>query len=221
MSNNVYKWSNVAIAMQSALGAAKTIASISKAAPGVVGSVAHGFLNGEYVYLAVDGMWQLNDAVFRVCNKADDTFQLESVSGGTGIDTTDFDVFTSGTAQKITFGNSITTAVDMNVSGGNFAQIDITTIHGNQRKTMPGLPDATTYSFNNNWDPANAGQVAMKTASRTNAKRAFKFTFGTGGPVMVFSGRVGFNGAPAGSAQDKVLSQAVITSDGDLTFYSA
>jgi hypothetical protein len=209
MSNNVYKWSNVAIAMQSALGAAKTIASITNAAPGVVGSVAHGFLNGEYVYLAVDGMWQLNDAVFRVCNKADDTFQLESVSGGTGIDTTDFDVFTSGTAQKITFGNSITTAVDMNVSGGN------------QRKTMPGLPDATTYSFNNNWDPANAGQVAMKTASRTNAKRAFKFTFGTGGPVMVFSGRVGFNGAPAGSAQDKVLSQAVITSDGDLTFYSA
>lgn len=221
MSNNVYKWSNIAIAMQSAIAATKTITGITKAAPGVLTSVAHGYSNGDYLYLAVDGMWQLNDAVFRVCNVATDTFQLEDVSGGTGIDTTDFDTFTSGTAQKLTFGNSITTATDMNVSGGNFAEIDITTIHGNQRKTMPGLPDGTKYTFNNLWDPTNAGQIAMKTASRTNAKRAFKFTFGTGGPIMVFSGRVGFNGAPAGSAQDKVTSQALLTSDGESTFYSA
>ena len=79
---SVKKWSNVAIAMQSALAAAKTITGITKAAPGVVSSTAHGYSNGDYVYLEVLGMWQLNGRVFRVCNVATDSFRLEAVSGG-------------------------------------------------------------------------------------------------------------------------------------------
>lgn len=218
---SVTKWSNVAIAMQSALAAAKTITGITNASPGVVSSTAHGYSNGDYVYLEVQGMWQLNGRVFRVCNQATDSFQLEDVSGGTGISTAAFDTFSSGTAQKITFGNSITTATDMNVGGGNFAQIDTTTIHGNQRSQIPGLPDALSFTFNNLWDPTEAGQAAMKAASDAQAKRAFKFTFGTGGKVMVFAGYVGFAGAPAGQAQDKVTSQAVITCEGSPSYYSA
>jgi hypothetical protein len=38
---------------------------------------------------------------------------------------------------------------------------------------------------------------------------------------MVFNGYVGFAGAPAGSAQDKVTTQAVITAEGTPTYYSA
>ena len=215
------KWSNVAIAMQSALATATVISGITKAAPGVVSSTAHGYANGDYVYVEVQGMWQLNGRVFRVCNQAANSYQLEAVSGGAGIDTTAFDTFSSGTAQKITFGTSITTAVDMSVSGGNFAFIDTTTIHGNQKSQIPGLPDALAATFNNLWDPTDAGQAAMKAASDAQAKRAFKFTFGTGGKVMVFAGYVGFAGAPAGSAQDKVTSQAVITCEGSPTYYSA
>lgn len=217
----VTKWSNVAIAMQSALAAAKTITAITKAAPGVVTSVAHGYSNGDFIYVEAQGMWQLNGRVFRVCNVATDTFQLEQVSGGTGLDTSAFDTFTSGTAQKITFGNSITTATDMSVGGGNYSFIDTTTVHGNQRSQIPGLPEALTFTFNNLWDPTDAGQAAMKAASDAQGKRAFKFTFGTGGKVMVFAGYVGFAGAPAGQAQDKVTSQAVITCEGSPTYYSA
>lgn len=217
----VTKWSNVAIAMQSALAAAKTITAITKAAPGVVSSTAHGYSNGDFVYLTVNGMWQLNGRVFRVASVATDTYQLEDVSGGTGISTVAFDTFTSGTAEKITFGNSITTATSMNVSGGNFAMIDTTTIHGNQKSQVPGLPDAMSMSFDNLWDPTDAGQAAMKSASDAQAKRAFKFTFGTGGKIMVFAGYVGFAGAPAGQAQDKVTSQATITCEGTPTYYSA
>ncbi len=218
---SVTKWSNVAVAMQSALAAAKTISAITKNAPGVVTSAAHGYANGDYVYLEVQGMWQLNGRVFRVAAVATDTFQLEAVSGGAGIDTSAFDTFSSGTAQKITFGTSITTAVDMSVSGGNFSFIDTTTIHGNQKSQVPSLPDAMSFTFNNLWDPTDAGQAAMKSASDAQAKRAFKFTFGTGGKIMVFAGYVGFAGAPAGSAQDKVTSQAVITCEGSPTYYSA
>ena len=94
----ITKWSNVAIAMQSALAAAKTITGITKAAPGVVTSVAHGYSNGDYVYLDILGMRQIHDRVFRVCNQAADTFQLEAVSGGAGIDTSAYDTVTSGSA---------------------------------------------------------------------------------------------------------------------------
>lgn len=217
----VTKWQNVAIAMQSALAAAKTITAITKASPGVVSSTAHGYSNGDYVKITAQGMWQINARVFRVCAVATDTFQLEDVSGGTGLSTAAFDTFTSGTAEKITFGTSITTATTMNASGGNFAMIDTTTIHANQKAQVPGLPDALSMSFDNLWDPTDAGQSAMKAASDAQAQRAFRFTFGTGGKIMAFNGYVGFAGAPAGSAQDKVTTQAVITCEGTPTYYSA
>lgn len=217
----VTKWSNVAIAMQSALGSALPISGITKAAPGVCTSSAHGLSNGDYVYMDVQGMYQLNGRVFRVCSVATNTFNLEDVSSGTGLSTAAFETFTSGNAYKITFGTSITTATSMNVSGGNFAMIDTTTIHGNQKSQIPGLPDPLSATFDNLWDPTDAGQSAMKSASDAQAKRAFKFTFGTGGKIMVFSGYVGFAGAPQGSAQDKVTTSAVITCEGTPTYYSA
>jgi hypothetical protein len=217
----VTKWTNVALAMQSALAAAKTITAITKAAPGVVSSTSHGYANGDYVRLTIQGMWQLNARVFRVCATATDTFQLEDVSSGTGLSTAAFDTFSSGTAEKITFGTSITTATSMNVSGGNFAQIDTTTIHGNQKSQTPGLPDAMSMNFDNLWDPTDSGQSAMKSASDAQAERCFKFTFGTGGKIMVFGGYVGFNGAPQGQAQDKITTAAVITANGTPTYYSA
>jgi hypothetical protein len=211
----VTKWSNVAVAMQSALAAADTISSITKANPGVVTATAHGLNNGDYVYLSVLGMHQVNDRVVRVANKTTDTFELE------GVDTTNFDTFTSGTAEAITFGTSITTATTVSSDGGNFDFIDTTTIHMNSRSQVPGLPNATTYTMDHLWDPSDAGQSAMKTASDAQAKRAFKFTFGTGGKIMVFAGYVGFNGAPGGSAQDKVTTQSVITSNGLPTYYAS
>jgi hypothetical protein len=212
---NVYKWANVAIAMQSAIAGTKTISGITKANPGVATSTAHGYSNGDYVYLSVQGMSEVDARVVRVAGVATDTFQLE------GVDTTSFGTFSSGTAQKLTFGNTITTATSMSSGGGDFSFIDTTTIHGNQKSQIPGLPNAQTYTFENLWDAADAGQVAMKTASDAAAIRAFKFTFGTGGPIMVFAGYVGFTGSPGGSAQDKVTTPAVITAFGKPTYYAS
>lgn len=211
----VTKWSNVAVAMQSALAAADTITGITKASPGVATSTAHGLSNGDYVYLSINGMHQLNDRVVRVANVAANTFELED------IDTTSFDTFTSGTAEAVTFGTSITTATTVSSDGGGFDFIDTTTIHVNARSQVPGLSNAVTYSMDHLWDPADAGQIAMKSASDAQARRAFKFTFGTGGKIMVFAGYVGFNGAPGGSAQDKVTTPSVITSNGTATYYAS
>lgn len=211
----VRKWANVAVAMQSALAAADTITGITKADPAVVTATGHGFSNGDYVVLTVQGMHQLNGKVVRVANQTANTFECE------GVDSTTFETFSSGTAEAITFGTSITTATTMSATGGDFDFIDTTTIHVNVKTQIPGLANPITYTFDNLWDIADAGQVAMKEATDTQAQRAFKFTFGSGGPIMVFTGYVGFAGAPTGNAQDKVTASAVITAFGTPTYYAS
>lgn len=99
--------------------------------------------------------------------------------------------------------------------------IDVTTIHADRKIEIPGLGQPMSYTFDNLWDPTEAGQIAMKAASDAQAQRAFKFTFGTGGKILVFTGFVGFSGVPGGSAQDKVTTQAVITAYGNSTYYAS
>lgn len=209
------KWSNVQVSMQSAIGAEKTISAITKATTGVVTSTAHGLANGDYVFLTVSGMRQLNDRVARVANVTANTFELE------GIDTTSFDTFSGGTAASITFGTNITTATNISSSGGGFDFIDTTTIHDNARTQVPGLPAATSYTFDNIWDISDAGLKAMKVASDAQAKRAFKFQFGIGGQIMVFAGYVGANLLPGGAAQQLVTTSAAITMNSTPSYYNS
>jgi hypothetical protein len=201
--------------MQSALAATKTITAITKASPAVVTSTSHGYANGNYVLLAIQGMSQLDNKVVRVANQAANTFECE------GVDSTLFDTFSSGTAALITFGTTITSATSMSATGGDFDFIDTTTIHGNVKTQIPGLANPLNYTFDNLWDLADAAQTAMKTATDSQAQRAFRFTFGVGGPIMLFSGYVGFTGAPTGNAQDKVTASAVITAFGTPTYYAS
>lgn len=213
----VRKWSNVAVAMQSALAAAVTISAITKATEGVVTTAdAHGYVGGEILLLSVQGMYQLDTKVVRVkAGASGSTFTLE------GIDTTLFDTFSAGTATKITLGTSITTATSVNSSGGDFDFIDTTTIHGNVKTQIPGLANPATFSFDNIWDISDPGLVAMKAASDAQAVRVFSFTFGSGGQKMFFAGYVGASLLPGGSAQDKVTTQTVITMFGTPTYYAS
>ncbi len=208
------KWSNVAISMQSALGPDITITAITNASEGVV-TATNTLSVGDYVTLTVQGMYQLNDRVARVKAVSGSGFTLE------GIDTTLFDTFSSGTANKITYGTSITTATQVNPSGGDFDFIDTTTVHGNSKTQIPGLPNPATYSFDNIWDVSDAGLLAIKLASDAQAKRAFKFTFGTGGQIMVFFGYAGGNLLPGGQSQGLVTTQTVITMNGSPSYYAA
>ncbi len=210
----VRKWANVSVAMQSALASPVTITAATKANP-VVCTATNTYTNGDFVLLSVQGMSQLDNKVVRVSAASGSGFTCE------GIDGTGFDTFSSGTASKITFGTTINSAVSMSASGGTFDFIDTTTIHSAVKSQIPGLAEPLTYSFDNLWDLSDAAQIAMKTASDSQAVRAFKIVFGTGGPIVLFAGYVGFTGAPTGNALDKVTTPAVITAFGSLTSYSS
>ena len=208
-------WKNVAVDMQSALGTAITITAVTKANPGVATSAAHGLTNGDVIVLAAQGMSDLDEKVVRVAEVTTDTFELED------IDTTEFDTFTSGTAQVITFGTSITTATTINASGGDYEFVDTTTIHKNIKTQQPGLPNAVSYAMDHIWDASDPGQIAMKAASDVQGKRAFRLRFGTGGKLLYLSGYVGASGLPGGAAQQLVTTAAVITMNGTPTFYAS
>lgn len=211
---DVVKWSNVQVAIQSVLAAADTITAITKADPGVASSTSHGMTDGMFAKISAEGMHQVDSRVFRIDNAATNAFDLE------GENTTLYDTFTSGTAEAITFGITMTTATGLTASGGDFDFIDVTTIHDNVRKQVPGLASAASYSFECLWDPADTALIALKVASDNQAQRAIKFTF-AGGQIVVFNGYVGCTLLPTGTAQDKVVTQVVVTMFGRPTIYAA
>lgn len=209
------KWSNVAVAIQSAIAGAKTITAITKASPGVVSSTAHGYSNGDLVLLEVQGMHQVNKRVFRVASSAADTFALE------GENTTNYDTFVSGSAYKLTLGTTLSTVTDVDASGGEFDQLDTTTIHGNTKSSIPGSASASVFQFGNIWDPTDAGLAALNAASKAGSELAVKFTFGTGGRIMVFLAQIGASLLPTGSAGQVVKTPATLTAQGVPTYYAS
>lgn len=75
---------------------AKTITAITKANPGVLTSVAHGFVTGDEIYISsVGGMTELNGQFFLVVRINADTFSLTDIDGN-AINTTSYTTFTSG-----------------------------------------------------------------------------------------------------------------------------
>jgi len=80
---------------------AQSITSITKAAVGVVTKVAHGYSNGNRLYLSsMVGMTQLGSREVVVTNKTADTFELYD-SDGNAIATTAYGTFTSGNMASI------------------------------------------------------------------------------------------------------------------------
>lgn len=81
---------------------AKTITGITAANPGVVTSTAHGYSNGDHVYIStVVGMTEVNGRWFQVANKNTNDFELNDLTGS-AIDTSAYTAYSSaGTAEKV------------------------------------------------------------------------------------------------------------------------
>lgn len=212
-------FSKVAVAMQSALASALTVGAggVTKANPGVVTYTGTDPSNGDFVLMtSSQGMTQLEGRIFRVANvnAGSNTFELE------GEDTSTYDTMVSANVQVITFGTTFSTMLDLNVSGGEAASIDVTTIHDSINQEEIGNFSAITINSNLIWDPSDAAQVACKSASDTKAKRCFRLTFANG-KKWLFYGAVGFTGAPTGAAQEVAKSPLTIKSNGRMTIYAS
>ncbi|WP_313987474.1 phage tail tube protein [Methylophilus sp. VKM B-3414] len=203
------------IAMQSAVAAAKDLTAITKANPGVAACASHGYANGEYLrFKNVLGMYQVNNRIIRVAGQTTGNFNLE------GEDTTLYGTFVSGQVEKVTFGTTFSTFLDCSVTGGDFPQIDTTTIHDLQKSSQPGMPNGLVITSNNIWDVSDAALIAAKKQSDAQTLSAFLVTF-QNGQKFVINGYIGCTLSPAGNAQEKVTTQIVITGVGSPTVYAS
>lgn len=212
--------SGLKLFMESAIATAKTISGITKAAPGVVSSTAHGFTNNDIVLLEVQGMVELNGRLFKVVNSAADTFQLAGVDGSTGIDTTLYNTFSSGTVKKVTLGTSITGVQEFTFSGGDIKTVDTTTVNDLVDTQIVVGAAAQAADLTMQWDPSSAAQQAMIAAFQTRANKGFKVMWPDGAFVLWY-GTVGYTGAPGGGKQGVTTSPAKITMLGGLTVCAA
>lgn len=208
--------SGLKLFMESAIATAKTISGITKAAPGVVSSTAHGFTNNDIVLLEVQGMVELNGRLFKVVNVAADSFQLAGVDGSTGIDTTLYNTFSSGTAKKVTLGTSITGVQEFTFSGGDIKTVDTTTVNDLVDTQIVVGAAAQAADLTMQWDPSSAAQQAMIAAFQTRANKGFKVMWPDGAFVLWY-GTIGYTGAPGGGKQGVTTSPAKITMLGGLT----
>lgn len=79
------------------LESAKTITGITRANPGVVTANAHGFSNGDIVYVTgVLGMTQVNGRFFWVEGVTANTFELRDPAYGISVNTSSYTAYTSG-----------------------------------------------------------------------------------------------------------------------------
>jgi hypothetical protein len=211
---NVNIWSNVGVDVQTALAVAVPITAITKANPAVASATAHGFLDGDVLLLRTKGMRQLDWAVVRVDNKTTDSFELE------GIDSTEFSTFSSGTAQKITFGASAETFQDVSANGGEAADVNVSTIHNDQDTSIPGNRTPLVFNFGSIWDPNDPALKALKGFDRKKSPCAIVFRFATG-DLVYFAATPSSSLAPGGSAGAVVTTPVKLSVKGLLTNYAA
>lgn len=208
-------WSNTNIDVQTALATALTISAITKANPAEVTYTGTDPTNGQYVVLNVVGMTQLHKRVFRVANVdgVGNTFELE------GEDSTGYDTFTSGTAEVITFGASMTTVQDVNSSGGEFEFADLTTIHDTIRRRAPTVSSPFSLSLGCIFTPEDAAHLELNAANNTKTERAVRIRWPSGRKAL-FLAYVGASGIPTGSAQEVVKTTVNFEGQGKPTLYA-
>lgn len=213
----IYTNSGLKMTMESAIAAAVAITSLSNAAPGVVGKVAHGLSDGDVVLLQVEGITELDGRLFIVYNKGDDQFELADVGGASGLSTVGMGVFTSGTFEVVTLGTSVGGVADLQPSGGDPKFVDTTTVHDKTDKQIVVGASAMSFELSMQWDPANAAQAAMRAAFQAAASKGFKVLW-PNGTFMLFYGTVGFTGMTGGASQGVTTSPAAITLEGNPTY---
>ncbi len=213
----IYTNSGLKMSMESAIAAAVAITTLTNAAPGVIGKVAHGLSDGDIVLLQVEGITELDGRLFVVFNKGTDDFELADVGGISGLSTVGMGVFTSGTYQVVTLGTSVSGVQEFSPSGGDPKFVDTTTIHDKTDKQIVVGASAMGFGLTMQWDPANTAQAAMRAAFQAAASKGFKLLW-PDGTFMLFYGTVGFTGMTGGSNQGVTTTPAALTLEGNPTY---
>lgn len=162
----------VKLEIGSTFGTDKTIVGITKANPAVVTVTAHGFANGDWIWLTlVEGMTELHNRLVRIAGVTTDTFQVE------GLNSTTFGTFAAGTCKKVTAFVTAAEAADIQSSGGDARTVDTSVLldDEDQEEFVSNAP--VRYNITNQFAVSSSAQALATSLSDTNAQAPFKITF--------------------------------------------
>ena len=189
--------------MSTGLDAAKAVSAISNAVPPVVSAASHGYSNNDEILL-LNSWDDYNEVIVRAAAVATGTFQIPG-----GYDTTDTNFYpaasSAGTAQKVSGWQEIGQVLGINPSGGEASFEEVKPFdRRNAVKIFTGF-SASSFEMTLGWDRSRTDQGLLQTASRSAAKRAFKFVL-PGGFYCYAYGTVSASAMPG---METVLKQKV------------
>jgi len=164
-------------------GTPLTITGITAANPGVVTSTAHGLLEGDVGEIAaVVGMTELNGTSQVVDNPDANTFEI--------VDTTGFTAYTSGGTFTPFHMIKMCELRNFALTGGQAAEIDVTTLCSTAIERRLGLKDTGEASLSVNFVPGDPAQIELMAAQDDGVARWFKVVFPNGAGTAVFQALV-------------------------------
>lgn len=200
-----------------AYAAPKTISTLSNANPGVAGSTAHGFTDGDILELT-SGWPLLDGRIARVSNDETDAFSIE------GIDTTSVSKYPAGagigTAREVTTWAALSQVTNSQSSGGEqqFAQW-IYLEDGIQRQ-RPTFKNAKSLQLTLLYDPALAWYAALIAADEAGTPRALRAALPNGN-FLYYNMYVGFDGEPSLNINENMACIATFSHAAKFIRYSA
>lgn len=161
-------------------GTAVNVSAISNASPAVITTATNSFILGDELLLQ-SGWEDLTDSVYKPSAVNSTTLTL---GGTTPIDTSDTNVFPSGSSagsvQKVTTWVEIGQVLNVNSSGGDPRFVNIEPLARRNAIQVPVGFNPQSLQLDIGYDPTLQGYQALIVASRTLAKRAFKFVLAGG-----------------------------------------
>lgn len=178
---SVPKGRNCRVEIAATYGSLKTISAVTKAAPPVATSTAHGLAEGTIGYFdTATGMDELLGQAASVDATAANTFNLE------GLDSTNYGTFTTGTFTPVATWLTLSTATNYEIPEGAADDLDSTTLLDRIKQTEAGLLAAQNVQISKLSDmqlPAlalvrtaalNAGYIVVRITLSNGERRVFR-----------------------------------------------
>lgn len=177
-------------------GGAKTISGVAVGNPTVLTATAHGFSNGDVVAIAAlsgADAAELNGSSFVVQFKTTNTFAVAKDTTGKTI------TAGSGTATPTTY-TAIGNVKSFSQDSTKAKLVDVTNFASTYTEVLPTILEGGGLSAEFDFDDANAGQTAARSALSNKLKKDFKLILPAGStPNGAFSAYVtefSINGKP-------------------------
>lgn len=196
-------------------GSAKTISAVSLDNPGTASSTAHGLNDGSVGYFTgLAGMSELDGQACRLVDKTTDAFDLE------GVDTTDFEAFTSGSFIPVTAWKTLSQSTEYQIGGGDGAVDDQTTLLDKKDRNVKITLGAETVTINvRSLTEDNEAMAKIRAIARKLEYLVFRITLHNGAQ-RIFRGQPslpGENLAVKGSGTGSLS----VTVSGDVLYLPA